>query len=415
MPGLKELKEELQGVIDKGLGDIKKQAENAISKEELKNVQEGIEKSIDEAKKESDTLKELIQKEVKTLKDIAERQGIAMARNKKEDMNLEDSLISVIGEQYQEAIKSANFVDGNSIIRAKAFEQLTHVVNDVTEGGVTATGVSEGVQNWLAQRIPEVAQSPSKDISWFQTLNLMPLVSGKLQILEMCAEDVNIQIIDECKIKPLSKVTPEVAEASAVTVPVKWKTSRQYRKMFSTIEGLIRMYFEKLIYVVLQDTIFEKLFANAVDFQNIHGEEHTNPDVVKLINAMITEMQTLDATPSTLFLNTVDYNLIKNTEDGQGRLKYQCCNGKLDMFNVEMDIVVRNFVPQGEVRLASMGKAYIATEDGLEYVQAYTGDDLDRNCITNRLESSLAVLVPVCHQNYFMKSTIVAGKALITA
>ena len=60
MPGLKELKEELQGVIDKGLGDIKKQAENAISKEELKNVQEGIEKSIDEAKKESDTLKELI-------------------------------------------------------------------------------------------------------------------------------------------------------------------------------------------------------------------------------------------------------------------------------------------------------------------------------------------------------------------
>lgn len=423
-----KLKKDFQASVDKGLAPIKEKAENAISKEQLddakkelneeltKAFNEGLEKAIEE--KGFDKSVAELKTTVKELNEKLFKQGEVIAnQNKAVNISAFDTLLIDMEEQYKEATSAEDFKEKKSKVSftTKATDLLTHTYNDVAvAGGGTVTGVDTLTQTWFSQIITDVIGRPRQDITWFLALNTLKLEKQSMSVIELCNEDGNVECVAECDVKPTSKVTPKVSSSENCTLATRFVLTRQYRKHFAMLLPQIRRIFEALIYEKAQEKVFEKLFENHADFQNLRGEEIAVPNIVNAVNGMITEMQMLNTNPTTLFLDYGTFNDIKNTEDGQGRIKYACCNGQIDPFNIPLKIVVGNFVPKGEIFLGDLTKAYVGVEDGIESSDG-TVKDGETNEFWYMLETDINVLVPDCNRGYFMHSTIADAKALITA
>lgn len=418
------IKEELQGVVDKG---IEKVTENLVSKEVLNDELETIKSNLTEAVKDAvkkgdlDEVVEKIEKGMKDLDDKLFAQGQVKSNESQKNMKVAERLIKGFADQFETEVGDEAFNVKSSIVdfTIKAGADLTHTYGEILDtDGVTVLqpGVDAATQTWFSQAINDIAENPRESIAWLNSLNTLALERGQLHIVELCNEEGDAECVAECEVKPLAKITPQTTTAECCTIAVRFKISRKFRKHFGQLLGRIQQSFTDLVRIKAQKEIFDRLFANGVTFQNLGGCSYTEPTLVDLINSKITEFQMMNVQPNTVFLNYADYNKMRELKATDGHYQNMCCGGgEIMPFHVPLNIVRGNFVPKGSMYIGDLSKAYIGVQNGIDFVQGFEDDDLKTNVITNVIETDIAVLVPTCHQVYFMACDIAAGKTLITA
>lgn len=413
----------------------KREHELELSKEQAKEVAKD---AVDAAKKEfSDTLAEK-QKEVDTLKETVDAQGVKIVElSKSTSEGKMDSLENLFKEKYDEAVsgESHTVKEGFSIDTSKAIASTdvmsVNTINSTDFPAAGSTGVvGAGVQTLMGRLLGYFGyRSPASKI--LDLVDVQPMDSAVLIVINETVTGT-AEITTECKLKPIVKETFATQEKSAEPVAVMWFTTTKLRRFFPALVNRMVQKFSELVNDKLPNVVLDAVKAGASAFTPVAALAiNSNPNNYDAMGAVIATIENLGFNVSAFMMNPIAWRNMKQEKTADG--VYTLQNGQsvnilqngLDWGGVYIPIIkdatlgVDEFVTGDIFQTVKVGVdsvlMYMETDGRTDAVATNAATGLSRNIRTHVLEKFFAVIIPDATKIGLVKDTFTNVKTLITA
>lgn len=412
----------------------KREHELELSKEQAK---EAAKDAVDAAKKEfNDTLAEK-QKEVDTLKETVDAQGVKIVElSKSTSEGKMDSLENLFKEKYDEAVsgESHTVKEGFSMDTSKAIASTdvmsVNTINSTDFPAAGSTGVvGAGVQTLMGRLLGYFGyRSPASKI--LDLVDVQPMDSAVLIVINETVTGT-AEITTECKLKPIVKETFATQEKSAEPVAVMWFTTTKLRRFFPALVNRMVQKFSELVNDKLPNVVLDAVKAGASAFTPVAALAiNSNPNNYDAMGAVIATVENLGFNVSAFMMNPIAWRNMKQEKTADG--VYTLQNGQsvnilqngLDWGGVYIPIIkdstlgVDEFVTGDIFSTVKVGVdtvlMYMETDGRTDAVATNAATGLSRNIRTHVLEKFFAVIIPDATKIGLVKDTFTNVKTLIT-
>lgn len=412
------------------------------AKEAQKLATEAAKSAIDSAKTEIEksfkTQIEAKDKEVKTLKDTLEAQGVKIVElSKQTSENKMDSLENIFKEKYDEAVSGENHTvkEPFSIDTSKAIASTdvmsVNTVNSTDFPAAGSTGVvGAGVQTLMGRLLGYFGyRSPASKI--LDLVDVQPMDSAVLIVINETVTGT-AEITTECKLKPVVKMAFATQEKSAEPVAVMWFTTTKLRRFFPALVNRMVQKFAELVNDKLPNEVLTAVKAGASAFTpNAALAINTNPNNYDAMGAVIATIENLGFNVTAFMMNPIAWRNMKQEKNADGIYTLQ--NGQsvnilqngLDWGGMYIPIIkdstlgVDEFVTGDIFSTVKVGVdsmlMYMETDGRTDAVATNAATGAARNIRTHILEKFFAVIIPDATKIGLVKDTFTNVKTLITA
>lgn len=386
----------------------KKERESLTQKlSELETKIKTLEGKEDESlKTEIQSLKDLVQKQELSIETLGKNQTV-----RKMDTNKATEFIENFKKKYSEKAKDETSRDSVAFKIDNPFSQFTHVTSNVTSATYPTNGANAVIPaNFfdLFGQYLGITWKPRRNFNILEYMTSFPLLGGSLNTIVEVARTGTAKFVKECEVKPYVKYEFTSKTFPVFTFAMLWKTSKKFRKHVEPVLKNFAVYIDKDFMNDLYNAI---MFGQGVDFDGVLTEASayapiipydgdTNPTKLDVFLATRAMIRTLDGNPTVLFVNPNDYTEIfsKKGVDGHYMISQQntviafdAISQTLRVGDSSIRIIETNNIPNGSYAMGDFEMLQYGADESAEFEQAYTGDDFERNCITNRLEMDIAV------------------------
>ena len=411
----------------------KREHEAAQNKEAIKSA---VDASKDEIVKNFDEKLTAKEKEIASLKEIVEAQGVKIVENSKLHTELKaKNLEDVFKEKYDESVSKTN--DDCVVREGFSINTKNTVSTDVmTVGAINSTDFPTAGST---QATPGVIQSLfGKLIGYFgyrkphsmilDLCDVQPMDNATLiAVTETVTGDAAVTA--ECQLNPVVKVGFNTEEKSAETVAVEWNTTTKLRRFFPALVNRMIQKFTELVNDKLPTVVLTQIKAAATAFTpNPAFQINNNPNNYDALGAVIASIENLGKFPSAIILNPIAWR----------NMKQEKVNGIYTMSNGQSIAILDNSLDWGgtQIRIIKdptigidefiVGDLFDSVKVGVDSSLMYFETDgrtdantsstsgLSRNIRTHVLEKFFAVLIPTPNRIGLVKDTFSNVKTLIS-
>lgn len=419
------------------------QANKAIS-EAVKTAKEELAKDFDAKEK---SIKDEATKEVNNLKEIVEKQGEEIVELGKQKSNragktLEDAFKAVydeavvkesngsLGEDFKTPHQKQLVIETKDVVSTDVMPVDNVSAGTFPEAGATGV-VGAGIIRTLYSRLigfasPRIPYSRIMDF-----VDVQPLNEATLVVINE-AWTGTAEVTPECALKPIVRMTFTPQEATADPVVAMWFTTTKLRRFFASLVNRMEQKFAELVNKEVPEVVLTAIRADATAFTPDPALAiNENPNNYDAIGAVIATLENLGYVPNVVLVNPIDWRNMKQDKTAEG--VYTLSNGqsiailqdRIDWGGFMIQVIKDPKLEVGEFIVGDlMDTVKVGVDSQLMYMEtdgrvdaqadsATTG--LARNIRTHVLEKFVAVIIPDGSKAGLVRDTFANVKTLITA
>lgn len=400
-------------------------------------VTEAVKTALEATEKTNNEKEVATAKQISDLKEIVEKQGVEIEKNKKDQGSFKGETIETVFKAAYDAVDKNNdhgitesiTIDTKALASTDVMTVGPANATDFPSAGTTGA-VSAPVQSLFGKLIGYFGyRSPASKI--LDLVDVQPLDSATLIVINETTTG-DAAITTEGKLHPIVKMSFDTQEKSADAVSVEFYTNSKLRRFFPALINRMMSRFTDLINVKLPNEVLLYIKNNATAFTPVAQLAiNNNPNNYDAIGAVIATIENLGLTPTCIVLNPIAWRNIKQAKSTTG--EYILQNGDavsildngIDWGGTKIMVVKDPKIGVDEFIIGDLfATVKVGVDTQLTYYEtdgrtdAQAGTSLtgaSRSIRTHGLEKFFAVIIPTGSKVGLIKDTFSNVKTLITA